>query len=276
MELLTPERVPQGEIRRTFRHGPWFSVLFLPVWTALPGVAGLLGARAGLPVLVWVLAMPVVLVAALVWLVVLAALVDALRASLRASNWVLKVGDDGVYLQLRSYLNQHFRADHPTVLFVPFSEITSASKVCERYERCEGQRRVSCARSWLELVLQRATTVELGRVLALERTTQAPQRSFLGLRSRTRYRHVPVVVATPDRIRVDWRPGMLRPFEARVRTAPDRTVDLDIASPEPRERLLALVERGDHLAAVDLARRTYGYGLGEAKRFLDELQRPAA
>ncbi len=277
MELLTHEQIPREEIRRSFRYRPWAPLVLLAVGLVLPaGAWALVAPTLGYwPVLLWCVAVPVALGAGLLWLLVFLGLLGALLACFRASNWVVKVSGSGVYLQLRSYLNHHFRADHPTVVFVPFSEIASAGKVRERFTRDGGDGPVTHSRSWLELVLQRADTAELARVLALERTTEAPQRSCLGLRWRTRHRHAPLHVQGDDRIRVDWRPGVLRAFEARVRPAPGRTSDLD-ASLDPNARLLSLVERGEHLAAIDLVRQAHGCGLGEAKRFLDELQRRPA
>src|SRR5436305_11271268 len=49
-----------------------------------------------------------------------------LTARFRASNWLVRETDNGLYVHFRSYLNYHFSADNTTVAFIPYREISRA------------------------------------------------------------------------------------------------------------------------------------------------------
>lgn len=49
-----------------------------------------------------------------------------ITARFRSSNWLVRIKDAGVFVQLRSYLNYHLPPEDLTVVFLSFSEIRSS------------------------------------------------------------------------------------------------------------------------------------------------------
>jgi hypothetical protein len=55
-----------------------------------------------------------------------------ITARFRTSNWLVRIKDEGVFVQFRSYLNYHLPPEDLTVVFLSFGEIRSARVVHER------------------------------------------------------------------------------------------------------------------------------------------------
>jgi len=58
-----------------------------------------------------------------------------IAARFHPSNWLVRLGDDGLFIHFRSYLNEHLSAEDPTVVFLPYSDVRSARMVRARTSR---------------------------------------------------------------------------------------------------------------------------------------------
>ncbi|NOT30489.1 MAG: hypothetical protein HOP15_08590 [Planctomycetes bacterium] len=287
MELLREDQVRPELGERVFRHGvfgPFVLWCFLAAPLAVGFVlrAELTRGAGALPWFVWLLLGPVVLLGGLLYSLCLVASAQVVSRALRPTNWLLRVSAKGLVLKLRSFQNAHFPTDGPTVARIPWSELAAARRVRESVEH-DLVRRGQTVTSWLELELSHAQdSEELARVLAHERERPAPQSSFLGIKSRTRFGHVPVFVARPGVVRVDWLGrGVLRALAAHVTLGQTQKLDLAVApdGKTPLEldtRLRELWRRGERIGAMSLARRELGLSLTDAREHVERLGREAA
>ena len=124
MKLLRLKDAPGRDAGPVFRNRSWRAV------AAASGVMAGITAYVALPKGE---ATGVVLIAvpALVTLFFVALLALRLRLCLRPENWLLRIGREGLYIHLRSFMNHHLPEDTPTVLFLEDKEITG---VCLRRE----------------------------------------------------------------------------------------------------------------------------------------------
>lgn len=280
MQLLVPEPASRQDVHRTFRTSRVSAGVMFVIYVAFSALAVrlLVAGAPHLPVAGWFVAVPIVGVLGLLGAVILGTLGGALVAGFRSSNWLMRVTRDEVFLNLRSYLNAHFDGPEPTVLRLEFAEIRSACRVRERSRRWIDSERSVETRSWLELTLADVDTGALDAAVRAEGARQAPTRTFLGIRSRTKAHDVPVFVTAPGVVRVAWKRGMIEALADSVTIAPPRTVDLDalMADRSLDERVLARLQRGGRMEAVEAARVELDVGLTEAVRHVDELQRRSA
>lgn len=196
------------------------------------------------------------------------------------ANWLVRVGDEGLFIHFRSYLNEHLSADDPTVVFLAYGEIRSARRVRE-YVRTPDIARPNTSETqiqrWMELELA-IDTSSLVDALATECGRSAvPERRWYGT-SATLYRDYPVQIDTAPVLRIQWRvvpgPGALLDAlrSRRVEIAPKMVVSADFFDLQrlPREqqekRLRQLDQRGETNTAVYMARRLYG---GDATQAAD-------
>ena len=209
-----------------------------------------------------------------------------ITARFRPSNWLLRVTDNGLFIKFRSYLNNHFDDRDLAVVFLPYSEIRSARSVRERREvpdLTEGNRQgtTTKTRQIVEFDLAGDST-QFARALARERERLFGKSVIGAGRISTRYQHLPVRLTTPTLLRIDW--GVVPSAQTLLDALTRHTlvqhpaavtkdfVDLDKLSKEEQEaRLLELVESGDTIGALTLARRLYSYDLTAAKQFVEEL-----
>ncbi|MBK7874326.1 MAG: hypothetical protein IPJ77_00975 [Planctomycetes bacterium] len=282
MRLLTSRELADVGIERTFRPGrvgP--TVLAALLWglLAVPVVLRAELARAidSVPWYVWVASAPILLLAGLIGVLVLHGTAEFARNAWRKSAWSARTAWDGVYLNLRSWQNAHFPDDGPTIVFLPWSELARASKLVEHVDRGTA-RRAPPARRWVVLELAGVETRELEALLRAEATRPGPERTFLGLRSRGRYHHTPVVVPEDGVVQVEWLgPVFLRELARRITTSTTPRVERIADATRPIEdRIAELVQRGDPLTAIELARREGGLSLLEAKELVDACGRRAA
>ncbi len=127
-----------------------------------------------------------------------------------------------------------------------------------------------------------ADTRQLAVVLANEAKLVLGKAWHSGKRISTRYQHTPVRLGPAHLLRIEWGvvPGMRTFLERlthhtevrpRIATA-ENFADLDgLSRAEQESRLRELMQAGDSIAAVALARRLYGYDLTKAKEFVDSL-----
>lgn len=197
-------------------------------------------------------------------------------------NWLVRRGDEGLFIHFRSYLNEHLSPDDPTVVFLPYSEIRAARRVREWVTTPQmNGRNASELQHWVELELA-IDPAPLLDALATERgRPAAAEKRWYGTSS-TLYLDYPVQIQTPPFLRIRWqvvpRAGvLLNAMRPRVEIAPDVKVSEDFSalqnlSPaEQQKRLQELNQRGQTIAAIYMARRLYGCSLTEATNFVKGL-----
>jgi hypothetical protein len=207
-------------------------------------------------------------------------------ARFRSSNWLLRATTEGVLVKFRSYLNAHFDDRDLTVVFIPYSEIISATLVRDvrllpdHSDRRKGGATRS-ARRLVEIEVD-ADCAALSKLLANERERIFGKSVFGAGKVSTRYQHLPVHLVAPKRLQIEWgvapRPERLLEIFARHsiprETAVTQTdfTNLDrLPKAQQEERLLQLVEGGNKLGAVTLARKLYAYDLVRATEFIEQL-----
>jgi hypothetical protein len=279
MRLVTPEEMPADLRGVVCRQSRVVSALGTAVLLALIiGVPAFLMWQAELPW--WVM----VFAAALAGFVVRWFLGNMVK-SWRPSNWLLRIDRDGLWINIRSYLNRDF-APAKTVIHVPYNEIARVREhIVKRAEKTSDSTTVWTDR-YMDLELLEAAPEEIRAELAEERRRHVT-RSHLGgfVTSRSRNGHVPVTAPENDVIRIAWRgrydwvsPSLRRALQElrpRVRigepTRDDRT-DLHALSAGEVDKLTReLVESGDKLGAIKLLTDRRGCSTTEARQLVEEL-----
>ena len=207
-------------------------------------------------------------------------------ARFRASNWLVRANENGLYVHLRSYLNYHFPADDLTVAFIPYREISGAHTIAERREIPELSRnsRTSSVQTVrlaeLELTCE---TASLATALAEERTRPSPRVKTWYGSSGVKYQHEPVMLAESRHLRLTWEcvPSVDAFLIALGRyvsiqqgeTKSTNYTDLAILSrAEQEQRLTELRRSGQLVTAISIARELYGYDLRQASEFVEALR----
>lgn len=207
-------------------------------------------------------------------------------ARFRSSNWLVRATNDGLFIKFRSYLNGHFDDRDLTVVFVPYSEIRSATLVRETRELpdrdgASHNRTTRSARRLIELELT-ADCTPLSKLLANELERIFGKEVVGAGKISTRYQHFPVRLAPSKRLRIEWGvvPGPQTLLDILARhSIPQRSTEVvedfnsleKLPKAQQEERLLQLIEGGDKLGAIALARRLYACDLAAAKQFIEEL-----
>jgi hypothetical protein len=205
----------------------------------------------------------------------------ALRATFDEQNWIVRLGNSGLRVKYRSYLNRHWPTDDVVIVQIDRREIEFVRAARERYvshTNSDGTRITWL--SYLDLKLRDEVDLsELKRRLAEERDRRAPA-------GKSKFHDVPVHVVDEHIVRIEWTSSSHR-TTPRLATAVERVgslapiapplkfiTDLRVSPTEARQRedlILQFIERGDTIQAIKEARRLYGYPLAEAKQFVDEL-----
>jgi hypothetical protein len=272
MQFMRLADIPIGQDDRVFRYSP-VRALFVAF--------SIICASGGLALFGWNQQNGLAYYAAGVLLLGLIVMHKFIRARFQPSNWLMRLNDQGMFLQFRSYLNHHFPAHDLTVVFIPYHEIRSVRLVHERS---------NIPYRDLDRPLAERSSVQRRRLVELELTGDlAPLAQALTGESTKRpfhitlYQHYPVRMPSPPSVQIEW--GVV----------PSPTVLVDalrrytnIASPievshdyanleglsrkEQEGRLLALVEAGKTLDAIYVARRLYAYDLTQARAFVESLR----
>ncbi len=197
-------------------------------------------------------------------------------ARYQPTNWLARVGPSGVYLQYRSYLNHRLPPQDRTVVFLPFAEIRAARRVSETRRTPDSDGGTVTRRlTWAELRLQGDLTA-LREALA-EEHRRRPARGGLWL-------DYPLRITAEAALQVRWdvTPGVERFLQALGSHAivePSRVTNTDfdwidsLSAQDQRLRLIDLVQAGDSLTAIRLARKIHGFSLAESKDFVESLGR---
>jgi len=203
-------------------------------------------------------------------------------ARFRRSNWLVRTSDDGLFIQFRSYLNYHFSAEDLTVVFVPYQEVQSARLVRERSQIPDDNGVLQQRRRLVELDLA-GDPAALAKALASEIARRGPnERLWYGSTS-TEYKHWPVRMTSPTTLQLEWKvvPGVgtlfgtLRPYTTiadSINVSQDFVHLQGLKREDEEERLRELLQRGQTIAAICIARRLYRYDLTQARAFVEALR----
>jgi hypothetical protein len=208
-----------------------------------------------------------------------------LRTCLKPTNWLLRCHGSGIIIKYRSYWNWRFPAQDIQAVGFDYSEIAWVRKMEEKHivqglDQTRERQKLTC----LDFCLHHPDTA------ALQTHLQAEQRAkFQGKWTTSAVLDYPVEVLPEGIIRLRWRKSgqcALSPSLARALQYPGHHVT--IASPDsmkvdlthqpgrpPREedaKILKLAQSGDRIAAIELARLTYGSTLTEAVALVEKLQ----
>jgi hypothetical protein len=277
VQLLRPTEVPLSDRDRVFCYSRA---------RALLGLFVLLAAATALVLFSWSKQNWLGYYAAGVILLCLLIYQKSITARFQASNWLVRMTDDGLFIKFRSYLNCHFAAQDYTVVFLPFAELRSAKQVAEVLhvpDRHDNHRMTRTARKRRSLDLELAGDPrQLAIALNAEKQNVLAKTRIGAAKPSTRYHHFPVVLAAPDRLRIEWgvvpsaqtlldaltRHTLVRPAQQSAR---DFGALEKLSRAEQEAHLRELIESGEMIGAIATARRLYGYDLAAAKDFVEEL-----
>lgn len=279
MQLHTPDQLPSMIQGRVCRHSRLM---------ALIGAILICGFLVGMPVWfvcqsrpsLWI-SFPVLSLASLMtmWLLGLVA------KAFRSTNWLMRIAPDGLWINLRSYLNHEF-APAATVLFLPYAEIASVSQSAVKRSERSSDGSTNWTDRYLDIQLVDPAPAEVAAEISEER-----RRILLGehlggfVTSRSRNNHVPVTMPNDRLLRLAWRgrydfvvPSLKTTLrELTANCAIDEpslkdVADVKLLTDEEVDRLIIeCVETGDTFGAVKLLRERRGMSLTDAKKFIDEL-----
>jgi len=270
MQLMPAADVPALGPERTFGY---------PAARAAVTWGALFGAGVALIALGRIHQAPVAYFVAAVLLAVLFLSRRIVLARLEPTNWLARVGDEGLFVKFRSYLNHHLPERSPTVVFIPYREIRCARLVREWRDVPEssGSEMTRQRRVLVELEL-RQDAPELQQALAAERRVKAPKVPRWYGSSSTLYRHYPVRMPSTRGVEVEWNAAPSAREILRVLAAHCDVEALDVAKDFTRikqldrqaqeAQLQELAETGQEMTATRLARSLYGYSLRDAECFV--------
>jgi hypothetical protein len=202
-------------------------------------------------------------------------LADAM-AKFRPANWLLRLGRDGLWINLRSYQNHHL-PEAATVAHLAYEEIASAHRHIETWST-PAEPSSNAGTHWkqesLELTLASGEAREIAKALADER----------GRRAAIKGKHQAVSVPAAGVVRIAWRghgndvvpplSRVLGELSRRVKvgepTRTDRADWCQLSDAELDELVSQLARSGDDLTAAQLLIRRRGCSSTEAHRFVEE------
>ncbi len=276
MQLMRRADVPLSPAQRVFRHSPARAVLVVLVIAAAIAVLLMVGwqQKAGLAYyLAGVLLLGTLILRRLV------------LARFQPSNWLVRMDEQGLFLQFRSYLNHRFSEADLTVVYIPHDHIRSLALVEDRIEvpyrdvdRPLVDKSAERHRRLVEMELSGGTE-QLAQAIADERA-----RRPAGL---TLYKDYPVRVSSPTRLQLDWR---VQPraevfldamrAHAQVGAVQDQRRDTSQLQGKSRDEqdafLLELIDAGQTIDAIYLARKLYAFNLSQARGHIEALRRGSA
>ena len=279
MRLITPEETPADVRGVVCRQSRLVSALATSLMLVLIlGVPGFLVWQARPPW--WAM-----LLAAAVAGLIVRWFVGIFVKCWRPSNWLLRIARDGLWINLRSYLNYEL-PPAKTVVFLPYDEIAYAREHAAKLAEKNRGRTMTWTDRFLELEIVGVSTDELCSELAAELRRQVTRTHLGGLAtSRSRHGHAPVTVHDSHVIRIAWRgrydwvsPSLRRTLgelRSRVRIGEPTRADLTdlhaLTSKEVDKLTLQLVESGDKLGAIKLLTDRRGCSTTEAHQLVEDL-----
>jgi len=206
MRFFRQDEVPEDEHGLLCRQSRLAGVLRLIVWCSLLAVPMIFGWRLGKLWLLWTFV-------ALAAILIPMALID-LAAQFRTTNWLMRVGRDGVWVNLRSYRDRDNGLDAPSAVRLDYGEIASVGRHTESYttpsERATSPGsygKVGGSTGWrdefLEIQLNHDQTGELKTVLNSLRFPPAPAEQS-SPQMPVHPRISPVWFVNPSLLRIGW------------------------------------------------------------------------
>lgn len=199
-------------------------------------------------------------------------------ATVRRSNWLLRICPEGLLIKVRSDLNAWLPEPHPVVVNIPFDEIAWLRKTREQVSlhTLTVEDGPYAYRAWLldlKLTLNKKTLDELRQAIEAEIHYRIEEGT-----SGTLTHHYPVFLEG-DVLRIQWwkplRPdldSLLETLQQRVTVEPSLDLDSDyttLPSAEELDReILELIHRGETVAAIGLARRFQAISLADATEYV--------
>jgi hypothetical protein len=196
VQLMREQDVPAKNNARIYRYAPWHVVVVYLVLLGLAAGLFVIGVRQHVTFMK-------ILGSIFGCFVLLGR--RFLLARFRESNWLVRADENGLYIKFRSYLNYHFPADDPTVVFIPFREIRKAHRTREqRQSGFVGDNRRSVQTVTLVEVELTCDVAALSSAVSEENSRPGPtEKRWYGTTSR-RANHCPLVVDAHGRLRLLW------------------------------------------------------------------------
>jgi hypothetical protein len=239
MRLYRQNEVPEDEHGLLCRQSQFLGIVRLIIWCGVLAIPVVIGWKLGKP---WVLWIGVALAA-----VVIPMAVRDLAAQFRATNWLMRIGRDGVWFNLRSYRDRDIVTDALSVMHLDFAEIASVGRHTESYSTPSKMATgpgsygaVGGSTEWrdafLEIQLNHDQSDELKTALNNLRFPAAPNQPPFG-QAQVRGRPSPVWLVSPAVIRIGWVSGHGPAVLPRMATALTRLDgSVRVAEPTRRER----------------------------------------
>jgi len=287
MQLYRADQVPDLNVRRICRHSRAGSIIFFVIFAGACCVPACLGMHEAhknwqgpWSLLTYIPVGLMALVIGLVVLLCLWGLLGLVKASFLPTNWFVKICDDGLLIQFRSYLNYRLPADVPSVVFIPYNEFASVGRTRQREAVATMKPSGSPSYryvSYLDIFLNHDDTAELESAMDEDAKRQPPPGRFV---TSDRDGDTPARLTAPDVVRIRWDSdsprleNVIKLLSGNVQVRP--TVKVDPGKDKlPSERLeqdiLDALDRGDTITAVTLARKRYGLDLTKAHQFVEDL-----
>jgi hypothetical protein len=286
LSLLTTHRVPRVPWSAAYHNLPFGAPLGILICLGVVGFAVFAVtefSKRSLPLSNWLLIIGALVapVGLAIWIARL--LWARMRAALRSTNWVARIADDGLYLNLRLWLNWRLPDAARTVVRIPWPAITEVHEVREEWRvlpKAGVQRgfnafvAISLASDVDVAELEQAVCAEIHRVLT--------HPTFPG--GVAVWSDVPVFVGLGGCIWVNRiEMSLLRALARRaprghrqicqLRVGPEFSFDDPKVHPQ---QLVALVLRGQWSYAQQVAQFRMGLGYDESVRLIEQLFAPDA
>ena len=290
MKFYRPAEVPEDEPGLMCRQSRLAGIVRLVVWCAVLAIFPVFGWKLGKPWLLWI----GIAVSALVIPLAL----RELAAMFRPTNWLLRIGTNGVWINLRSYRDRDIDPDTLSVVHLGYGEIASVGRHTESYttpsETTGPATRPGTAGTstewrdeFLEIELTHDQTGDLTAALNSVRFPPAPAEHPSGP-VRVRGRLPTVWIVNPSLLRIAWLSShgpviaprlaqVLSRLEIYVHVAPptrrDRPNWRKLTPEEATDLARELVHvHGETIAAAALLSRTCGISLGEASAQVQQFE----
>lgn len=207
MEMLRPDAVPDSVLERSLRTSRTAATLLFVLCVSAAWIPLRLSDwYMGLSTAVALTIAPLLIAGLFVWFSVTWGMAQKMFGAWRA-GWLMAVGPDGVYLNIRHGSPRKALKDEPSVVLIPHREIASAGRLWDRFDVGSGEELGLCD---LELRLRHEDTIELCNAVRAESEENASRLWLFGP-------DVAIDVPEAGVIRVDWRgPAMINALKPHV------------------------------------------------------------
>jgi hypothetical protein len=205
--------------------------------------------------------------------------------TLQSTNWLMLIGTDSLWINIRSYANRDF-APARTVIELPIQDLKSVGEHVQKRIDRDADGNVHVTERFLEIRCAQPVTAEIKAEIAEERRRYASGTTIGGLVTySSRAGHQSVTIPEDHLVSIAWRnqcdwitPSLnrtLRALQGRVTIADVVQSDFTHADKNSAQELdqliLRLIESDDRIAAIKLLQDQRGYSTTEASRFVKEV-----